>query len=523
MTAQAAIREERLFPFRSILFERPESHSEPEERDEPTFFSDLNLDQVLESINAGREEYELKPFFYMKLGGVDAVNYRHEVFRDLEDETLLETVKHFSNLMREMREHLAQAEKLHYEYQREAWFLDAVAVYCEAVGTLARDLVSADPVSRALSALRDYLTDYVDSSAFSSLVAETVKLEEDRASIRYSLHIKGSRITVRRYEDEVDYGAEILRLFSRFKLGIANDYCVGFKESVDMNHVEAALLDRVALLFGDVFAELDRYYARHGDYLDGTIRDFDREVQFYLAYLEFIEPFKQAGLTFCYPHVSAHSKEVHASDTFDLALANKLVAEGTPIVVNDFHLRNHERIFIVSGPNQGGKTTFARTFGQLHHLAAIGYPVPGREARLFLFDRLLTHFEREEDLADLIGKLEDDLVRTREMLAEATTDSVIVVNEIFASTTLSDAIYLGTRLMEKLIELNCLCVVVTFVDELISLSDTTVSMVSTVVPDNPAQRTYKVLRRAADGLAYADAIAEKYGLSYERLKERIAR
>ncbi len=505
--------------FKSILFDHP---SDVGERDDPSMFGDLNLDQVFAAVVAGRGEYELMPFFRSPLRDVRAVEYRHEIVRDLEGNAVSQAVAQFAAGLREMRKQLVQAGQLRVKYQKERWFLDAASIYAKAVAALADTLPTIELGSRGFNAFRQYLADYTRSAAFTGLVADIARVTRLLDEVRYCVNIRGNQVRVTRYEGEDDYGRQVQQTFAKFAENPVKDYRVRFHDFPDLHYVEERILGFVARLFPDAFRELDEFRARHVRYLDKTIWAFDREVQFYVAYLNFIAPMKAAGLEFCYPVVSAGSKEIKASGSFDLALAAKLMPRAGAVVRNDFYLEGPERIVVVSGPNHGGKTTFARMFGQLHYLASLGYPVPGRQASLFLPDRVFTHFEREEDLTTLRGKFEDELFRIRDVLDQATGRSVLVMNESFASTTLRDALFVGERVVDRMTALGLLGVYVTFVDELASLNEACVSMVATVVPDNPAERTYELVRKPADGLAYASAIAGKYGLTYGQLKDRLA-
>lgn len=487
----------------------------------PGFFRDLNLDQVINTVIQGKEEYDLKPFFFTPLGDSDTIYYRHEIMRDLENPALFKYIRSFAENMHNVRQQLVQIEKLYYKYHKERLFLDIVLVYCEFLISLSNQLSRINLNSRGFLAFREYLADYVQSAYFLSLQSEARTIIAGLSSITYCIHMKDLRVQVLEYVSETDYTVEVEETFAKFRQGKVKNYSAAFSHPLDMNHVEAKILDGVASLHPDNFFDLDTFCERNHDFRDETITVFDREIQFYISYLEYIAPVRQTGLKFCYPQVSKASKAVFDYEGFDLALARKFTGEKTPVVVNDFFLEGKERVFVVSGPNQGGKTTFARTFGQIHYLAGIGCPVPGREARLFLYDKLFTHFEKEEDISNLRSKLEDDLVRIYDILSSATPDSIVIMNEILTSTTLQDGIFLSKNIMEKIVRLDLLCVWVTFIDEIASYSEKTVSMVGTVVPDNPALRTFKILRSPADGLAYAMSVAEKYRLSYDSLKERI--
>lgn len=523
LTVQDPAKDMSLFAlFESILFLEPDARV-IDGCAIPEIFRDLNLDQIVDAVTAGRDEYDLKPFFYTPLASVAAINYRCEVLRDLEDQALAGYVSSFASRMREMRHSLALRDKLYYERQKQRWFLDAVERYCSAVDSLRASLIKADIRSEGLRRFRDWIGCYGESDTFTGLRVETSELLAALRDITYSLHIRGRRVTVSKYGSESDYGADVLNTFAKFSQGATKEYQFDRRLDAEMNHVEAAILDLVATLYPEAFSSLETFCSRHASYLDGTIARFDREVQFYLACLDHVRRFQKTGLPFCHATVSNLSKEVRARNVFDLALAATLLNSRSPIVTNDFYLKDPERIFIVTGPNQGGKTTFGRTFGQLHYLASLGCPVPGSEAQLSLCDRIFTHFERAESVRTLKGRLEDELLRIKHILDCATPNSILILNESFLSTTVNDAVFLSKLVLQKIVDLDLLCVSITFLDELASFGPTTVSIVSNVDPKDPTSRTFKLVRKPADGLAYAIAIAQKYHLTSQDIEARILR
>ncbi len=504
----------------SVLFLDP-TRERHEQRATPEFFTDLRLDQIVARLVADREEYDLAPFIHTPLLDQASILYRQEVMRDLEKPPVRAAVDAFAGRMRSMRAHRGTEAKAYYPREKQRWLLAAAEAYADAEEGLARDLDSCDLESTGLRRFRSALLDHVRAPAFTALVSETRQLASGLASIRFGMLVRDASVRVQQYQGEADYSVAVEETFRKFAEGEPVELQLEPEPPAGLSHVDAAILDRVALLEPELFQHLAEFSTRHDTFAIRLLRDFDREVQFYLAWLDLVRSLRDAGLPFCYPALSDGRGDVGVVEAFDLALADRLHREKGNVVLNDFFLRGPERILVVTGPNQGGKTTFARMVGQLHHLARLGVLIPGRRGTLFVCDRIFTHFEREEDVATLHGKLEDDLVRIHGSLQQATSDSLVIMNEIFSSTTALDALFLAREILERISRLDLLCVCVTFLDELATLDAKTVSIVGEIDPNDPSVRTYKLDRRPPNGLAYALALAQKHGLTYDALIRRI--
>lgn len=484
---------------------------------QPDFFRDLNLNQLLERIKKYNPRLNLEIFYFSRCKDLHTIRFRQEVIKELRNGVILEGVKEFIHVMNSINEFNKIKEKL-YDYQREIGILDASIQYVRSVESFKNTLSGIEITSTGFKALRAYLLSYTSSEYFINLKNDSNSVREKIEGIRYDMSIGVDRITVTPESGRATYDKIVSDVFNKFSGGNYKEKQETFQGS-GLTHVEASVLKLLSKMFPGKFEELVSFSEKYSNFISPTIERFFLEVQFYLSYLGFIYPLQKAGLSFCIPEMD-DSQQVLIKEGFDIVLASNLVNEGKRIVTNDIYLKKEERIVVITGPNSGGKTTFARSFGQIHYLASLGLPVPGTEARIQIFDQLYTHFDTPEDPDKMMGKLESDLKGLRTILESISSRSIVILNELLSSTSLKDATFIGTEVLKILDSIGALCLYVTFIDDL-SCFHFVVSLVSLENPSEPEKRTFKFERRAANGDAYALTIAREHGVLKENLLERI--
>ncbi|BCK55951.1 hypothetical protein NWFMUON74_37230 [Nocardia wallacei] len=226
------------------------------------------------------------------------------------------------------------------------------------------------------------------------------------------------------------------------------------------------------------FRRLEQHAERHRDFIAPAVARFDAELRFYLDYLRFVRELAEHGTPFCYPEVTTEFADIHAEDTYDAAPAVRLAGKSGTVVRNDFRLPGRERIIVVTGPDQGGKSTFARAFGQLFHLAALGCPVPGTRARAPLPDALFTQFRprrRHQRSGRRTGAGTAADARHHGCRHPAQHR---FLNESFSTTAAADALRIGGDVVRRIVDRGAAALYVTFLDELAEPGPEVMSMVA---------------------------------------------
>lgn len=283
-----------------------------------------------------------------------------------------------------------------------------------------------------------------------------------------------------------------------------------------------------------VARELKKYVQLNGRFL-ADLRD---EIVFYVHALDLIQELQAAGMRLTTPEISpAEERVCRVKAAYNLQLAIQRLKDrsadpqSTPVVTNDILLDDDGRIAILTGPNQGGKTTFMQSIGLVQVLAQLGMPVPGEEAQMSPVDAIYTHYPVEERLELGTGRFGDEALRIRAIFEKVTRHSLVLLNESLSTTSMGEGVYLARDIVRALRQIGLRAVFTTHLHELAAAAgqinaevggDSPVFSLVASKPEKAMQPdqgySYHVQPGPPLGRSYAEHIAARYGISDEQLQ-----
>jgi hypothetical protein len=288
------------------------------------------------------------------------------------------------------------------------------------------------------------------------------------------------------------------------------------------------LLERVATPVAEALASYTRVHSA------GLAR-LEPELAWYLGAARLAHDLRAAGLLLCRPEIAPVDEracEIEAAYSLDLALRQR-AAHGSAglaesVVPNDVAFGAGARIFILTGPNSGGKTTYSRAVGQAQVLFQAGLLVPGRRARISPVDGIFTHFAAPERLDVGGGRLAEELERLAQIFRQAGRSSLVLLNEPLASTDHGAARALCRDILAGLQLLGARAIFVTHLHELVddvlaadAPAAEIVSLVAGVAPraGNGSQPApdYTIRPGRPQVARYAAELARQHGLSLDQI------
>lgn len=577
----------------------------------PVFFVDLNLDQITAQIMAERKDYDLRRYFYCMPEAFSVTERRQAVLRAFGRPRLFEGAVRFSEHMQRARAYAADYRTAERQLQREKFLLDCGREYVLAVETL-RDMLlcerdAAEELPEILSAFTEQINTYVQSSEFQAFRRETMELAGQFDHMTFRVEFANRRMRVMPEEEQSDYTEKLRALFPEVQAADSSARRLlenPFRGQKQTGELETFVLTVCRKKYPESFDRLESYERNYSVreqcegnqgacFLKTWLLEAEQQLQVYLAVRLFMRRIQKAGYPLSFAEFNGVLREqggmrdgqdpaerrMEICSGYDLALLLKQMYSGKTVVCNDAYYEGQERFLVVTGPNQGGKTTFARCIGQIVYFAKMGFAAPCAFVRMPYFTGLLTHFSVEESLETGRGKLKEELVRLEPMMHQKEGGSFVILNELFTTAATYDAYIMGKRVMEHFMAQECFGVYVTHIQELageesfddgaektafapekgnagrteLAVKQETaektafapeqeskektclaagqktahpgriVSMAACVDERDAHIRTYRIVRRSAEGVGYAYGLVEKYHLAYPELKERLER
>jgi len=483
----------------------------------PTYMIDLNVDQIVKQICMGYRP-DLRLYFQYFPESVEGENYRREIYGDVKKEAVEQVLLSFKDAMEEYYEVEKQKSSVRSPLQKSTWHVELCRVYCKLFDALWEKLNGLELTSRGLLAFQEHMNEVHGSDAYTKMKQTMEHLKAQLNGFRVSILYENDRLILADYEpleEGQTYEQFLMQLHPNTNAELKNLFGV----DLDFNSIERAMSEIMIGKHPDFFREVAAFHETYKHYYDNAFLEFAKDIDYYLAVRKFQKTMEQKGYAFTCPNAGGRQGAFFANGLYDLALAVRK-GEEQEIVSNSFAYGEKEKFFLVTGSNQGGKTTFARSLGQLVYFYKMGLDVPAKEATVPDFDKIMTHFSVEESVETGRGKLMEELSRLSPMMKEPSEDALVIINELFTTAANYDAVEMGTRTLRRFIEKGYRGVYVTHLGDLCRVDERVICLMAQLGEDK--EPNFTIERREPSDVPNAIHQVNKHKLHYEQIKERLS-
>ena len=470
---------------------------------------DLAITHILSEIKKVTPDFP-EDFLLFSPYDYDTLNLRREIAQELYDSSVvLDSFEEFAVDLHILQKYCRNMAYINNKDAKNHSFLRACVEYCNCLKRLAE--ITKKAQSRVLRAIHDRAQTLFFEIENRIYIKATELFDCVNDMLSFSMRFDFVNNTVKIEEKVKAPASNRLSKLTDDLFGKKIDFTFSAVNNDQLSPFEELLLGAMKVHSPNIFQELELFYE------ENKLLDFDKlinlreEILFFTGYIKFVKKLEDAGFVFSFSEITTDN--ICAHSIYDLSLAVRLGCADL-IVTNDMEIQKGD-IFVVTGSNQGGKTTFLRAFGQCAFLASQGLPVPAENFNAPFFGLIATHFNRTEKVGK--SRLEDEIDRIKVILSSACDNCLVLVNECFVGARHGDAVVLSERLFEKLFAIGATCGFVTHLFELPMRDARLVSFVADISQDGMERRTYHISKRSPGGFAHARSIAIACGATYEQL------
>lgn len=283
-------------------------------------------------------------------------------------------------------------------------------------------------------------------------------------------------------------------------------------------------LDKVVnKMLDSIVKKLRDVLSKYADVAIINISQVIPEFIYYIRFAEYISSKLESGFKFCEPQlIDTLGVSMKAKGIYNLKLAES-IDDLSELVCNDLDFDTDHTVYILTGANRGGKTTITQAVGIMFVLAQGGIYVPASSFGYKPVDCIYTHFPADEDKTLDLGRLGEECVRFKNIYSQSTSESLILLNETFSTTSFEEGFYIAKDSVKALLNKGANTIYNTHIHKLaadideINRDAQSVKASSIVMKNNNGKRSFKLEIASPEGMSYAKDIAEKYGVTYEML------